>query len=89
MESDFIQLIKDNIGKTYQNNSFNSFDNCNCLKKLQLMSNCLSSSDQYFAFKKSLTYYNQEFRYNKKPICNHIWNTIDATKLIEGIYNNS
>lgn len=88
MESDLVQLIQNNIGKTYQNNSFNSFDKCDCLTKLQMMNNCLSSSDLYFRFKKSICYYNQEFKNNKQITCGHKWYTIDATKLIEDIYLN-
>jgi|LauGreDrversion4_2_1035121.scaffolds.fasta_scaffold127191_2 hypothetical protein len=88
MEQDFIQLIKNNISSTYQNNIFTSNDNCNCLNKLQLMTNCLSSSDEYFRFKKSISYYNQNFKNEKKISCNHKWNIIDATKLIEDIYLN-
>jgi len=88
METDFVQLIKDNIRKTYQNNNFDSFDKCDCLKKIKLMNNSLSCSDQYFTFKKSLAYYNQEFTHDKKLMCGHIWNTIDATKLIKDIYLN-
>ncbi len=87
MELEFIQLIKNNISSTYQNNIFTSCDNCNCLNKLQLMTNCLSSSDEYFRFKKSLSFYNQEFKNVKKLKCNHKWVTIDATKLIEDIYS--
>ncbi len=87
MELDFIQLVKDNISSTYQNNIFNSHDNCNCLNKLQLMTNCLSSSDEYFKFKKSIYYYNQEFKNEKNLQCNHKWVTTNATKLIENIYS--
>ena len=88
MESDFIQLIKDTIGKTYQINNFHSDDTCNCLNKLHMMNSCLSSSDSYFKFKKSIYYYNLEFKNHKNTNCGHQWYTIDATKLIEDIYLN-
>ena len=88
MESDFVQLIKNNITYTHQNNNFNSDDKCNCLEKIQCMNNYFSSSDPYLRFKKSLSFYIQEFKYNKKNNCVHKWNTVDGTKLIEDIYLN-
>lgn len=70
--TELVQFVKQNCIKTIRSNSFNNNDTCKCNRKLLILINCLTCSDEYFRTKTALENYMQ-FVEPVSLLCGHKW----------------